>query len=372
MFLTCRNTHSGRKSAILSIIILILLAGLKYRVGSDALLYQDIYEQYPTISQLDVNYISDSRWGPVFIVWFSFCHTLFHDFIYYQFIHAVIMLVSVYFLLKRYTRLFMPAILMFSVVLYFFMTFDLYREGLAAAVYFFSIPFLEKKKYILYYAICFVCFNIHVSSFLCFLVPFIVRINLLKWSWKPFAICFLMAFILPMIIIPIVNLIPVDSVKALALTYLLRGINVEGMTLTRAVFAIVVYYFAIQKNLKSVNKNNVLVLNLAYISLLIETLQKAVPFIFRLNSYFSVFLIIALSTTLEKYILQSSNIRTSLSVMYVKVLLVILVYCGPKLLDYVKNEGTHNAYFPYVSVFDPHMIAKREFHDVNDYLRYDR
>ena len=369
MFLTSRNTSSGRKSAIFSVVILILLAGFKFRVGSDALLYQDIYEQYPTIHQLDKNYVTESRWGPIFVVWFSFCHTLFHDFIYYQFIHATILLTSVYFLIRRYTELLMPAILMFSVVLYFFMTFDLYREGLAAAIYFFSVPFLEKKKYVIYYTLCLICFNIHTSSFLCFLVPIFYKLNLSNGSWKLLAICFIMAFILPSIIIPTVNLIPVDSVRSLAMIYLSRGIEVEGMTLPRTIFVIVVYYFAIHKNLKYATPHNKLVLNLAYISLLIETLQKAVPFIFRLNSYFSIFLRIALSVSIERIL---TDFKYDSLRKYALTLLITLVFCSPKLSDYIKNQGTYNAYFPYVSIFDPHTISKREFHSATDYLFYDR
>lgn len=357
------------KFAFMSICILILLAGLKYRVGSDALLYQDIYEQYPTISQLSKNYILDSRWGSLFVVWFSLCHTLFHDFIYYQFIHAIILLSAVYLLIKRYSQSYMSSILMFYVSLYLFMVFDLYREGLAAAVYFFSIPFLEKKNYIVYYAFCFVCFNIHTSSFLCFLVPLLNKLNLSKTSWKLFFLCFVMAFILPSIIVPLVNMIPVPSVRALALIYLSRDIKVESMTLTRAIFICFMYYFAIHKNLKYFNTDNKLILNLAYVSLLIETLQKAVPFIFRLNSYFSIFLIIALSFSIKRLICET---KYGIVKKYVFSLLLMFVFCSPKILDYIQNKGTYYAYFPYVSVFDPYVIPKREFHNVTDYLLYDR
>lgn len=371
MFLVSRNRQIDKKFAFVSICILILLAGFKYRVGSDALLYQDIYEQYPTLNQLSINYILNSRWGSLFVIWFSLCHTLFHDFIYYQFIHAIILLSSVYLLIKHYTKMFMPAILMFSIVQYLFMTFDLYREGLAAAIYFFSIPFLEKKKYLIYYAFCFICFNIHVSSFLCFFVPLIAKVNLLKWTYKPFLIFFVLSFFVSLIIVPIVNLIPITSVRILALSYLGKGIEVEGMTFTRAIFVIVIYYFGIYKNIKFFNDKNILVLNLAYLSLLIETLQKGIPFVFRLNSYFSIFLVIGLAITIERYISVETN-RTFYIDKYIKVLLIILLYSGPKILDYMKSEGTYNAYFPYVSVFNPHIISKREFHDINDYLRYDQ
>ena len=369
LFLASRNKQSGQNAALFCVCVLILLAGLKYRVGSDALLYQDIYEQYPTLSQLNKNYVFSARWGALFVVWYSFCHTIFHDFIFYQFIHAIILLVAVYRLIRHYSETMMPAILMFSVVMYLFMTFDLYREGLAAALFMFGIPYLEKKNYIVYFALCFASFNIHTSSFLIFLVPLIDKVNLLKWNWRLFAVCFALAFILPSIIIPVVNMIPVDAVRALALKYLLKGIEVEGMTVTRAIFSIAMYYFAIHKNLRYVTGKNKLVLNLAFLSLLIETLQKAVPFIFRLNSYFSIFLIIALALTIERMVLAS---RQNMAKKYAMAFMIMLIYCGPKLLDYAYSEGTYNAYFPYVSIFDPHIISKREFHSATDYLYYDQ
>lgn len=365
-----RDRSAGKRTTLFSFTILIIFAGLKYRVGSDALLYQDLYEQYPKLFELDYNYISSSRWGALFICWFSLWHTLFDSFIFYQFLHAVILIYAVYLTIKRYTSLMMPAVVMFYVILYVYMVFDLYREGLAASLFLYALPLLEKKKYLAYYILCLFCFNIHTSSFVCFLVPLLYKFQLYKYTWKPLAVCFILAFIIPIFFIQLCTYIPIDSIRILALTYLAKNIDVDIMTISRAFFCITIYYFAIHKNLNRINDKNRLLVNIAYLSLLIECLDKSVPFIFRLNSYFKIFLIITVSIYIEnelKQLWKCNDIKKILPVVF-----SMVVLCGPKLLDYFKSEGTHNAYFPYVSVFDPQRIYKREFHSVNEYLYYDR
>lgn len=71
------------------IVFLILIAGLRYRVGGDSLHYIDTYTSMPTWKNWEF-FSFDEGYGPL---WYLFCaisKTLGADFVYLQLLHAII------------------------------------------------------------------------------------------------------------------------------------------------------------------------------------------------------------------------------------------------------------------------------------------
>lgn len=358
---------TNRLCGIICCLLLVLVAGLRYRVGTDALLYQDLFEVYPKINKLTANYIFTSRWASLFVVWYSFWHTLFDSFVFYQFIYAIILTNAVYITLKNNTKLIFCALAMYFVYAYPYFTFDLCREGLAMSFFLYGFYFLQKEKIISYYVFAVVAYFIHPSSTFVLFVPLLQRLTLTKKKavlvFVSVLLCSLVAFRLT---IWMLHLLPSTGITYLALRYLNRFDGSMGFSLAHVVYCVIVFYIAVYKNIGMArNKQEQLCFNLAFMSVLIMCLQKAVPFIFRLNTYFVFFFFIAVCSYMEHYLLQKK-------IFFVKFLLILLICCSVKIMDYVKNPTTFNAYIPYVSVFDAHKVPIREWHGQWQFLYYDQ
>lgn len=360
------NKSNKYTSSIFFCIIFILLAGFKYRVGTDALLYQDLYETYPKIDKLDLSYINNSRWGWLFISIYSISHTFFHSFIFYQFFHAIIVTLSVYLICEKFTQYILPALTLYFIAFYLYLTFDLYREGLAVSIYLLSFHYLIKKKYVIFYICCCCCFFIHASSFIIFFSPLFISLKLTKRCWIGVVITLLLSLIITKYLSLISSYIPINSIKVLVTPYINRIDKTEGLTLMRVLYTLFIFYIAIYKNIGRINKRELPIINMAYISILLISLNKGIPFIFRLNNYFNIFSFIAVALFLERNILNATNKN------FIKYITIILMVCSPQIMDYIYNQKTYNAYIPYVSILNPTKIYAREWHSATDYQYYDK
>lgn len=358
---------TNRLCAFFCCFLLVLVAGFRYRVGTDALLYQDLFEIYPKIGDLSAKYVFESRWAPLFVVWFSFCHTLFDSFIVYQFIYAAILTFAIYLTLLNNTKMLLYVLALYFVYAFPYFTFDLCREGLAMSIFLYGFYFLQKKKIIVYFVFAALAYLTHPSSVFVFFVPLLTRIKLTKKNTIITFVAFLLGSIVAFkLVVWALTVLPTTNITYVALRYLKRYNETEGLSVMRLVYCTVVFYMAVYKNLgKARDAREQLCFNIAFVSILIMCLEKAIPYIFRLNTYFILFFFIAICSYVEREVFIKKHAL-------LKFVLVLLICCSVKVLDYAKNKTTYNAYIPYVSVFDPHRIPDREWHGKWQFFYYDQ
>jgi len=157
-------------------LFLVLIVGFQNGMGGDNLQYEEAYDTYLPLNQLDfTSLLIGGRYQPL---WYIFIATLkmFNDsFTFFHIVHAIIINTAVVLFFKRYTKFLFSAILLYFVTLtYFYFNLEIQRESLAIACMLFSFPLLEKKKFILYYIICFIAFFIHVSSIFLWFIPIVL------------------------------------------------------------------------------------------------------------------------------------------------------------------------------------------------------
>ena len=347
--------------------VMILLAGFKYRVGTDALLYEDLFNIYPDFDKITASYIIESRWAPLFIYIFSFFHTFFHDFIFFQFFHAAVLLFSLNLILNYYLKKPIWGVTLFFVSYYLYLTFDLYREGLAVAFFFIGYYFYaSKRNYILFFFFCFLAYNTHISSFFCFFLPLIENVKLNRRNfYYPIIIALLLSFIITSYPKLLNLVLPSSQISDLATHYLSRTQG-RGISISRIIYVCLLTYFLIYRNLDNNIVKEKKLIPLTYLYIIIATLDNSIPFIFRLNNYFFIFALIATCNLIERDYYKKSNRNI------IKTLFVILLFSSQRLSDEILNEVTYNAYNPYVTVFNPYKVSEREFHTKNAYLFYDQ
>lgn len=79
-----------RMWALSEYVVLVLIVGLRYRVGGDTLFYMDFFEDYPTISELANFDFEDARYNPLWYVYNSIFKTFGNSFTIYQLVQATI------------------------------------------------------------------------------------------------------------------------------------------------------------------------------------------------------------------------------------------------------------------------------------------
>lgn len=162
-------------------IALVLVAGFRYRVGTDTLVYMDEYNY--DFSIIKYKYL---------IGWSTFmniCKSLNFSFYIVQLIVALIINWGVFVFIKRYIpNYFFTGLLVYSVILYPGWNFEVLRQAICVSLFFLSLRPLEEKKYIWYYLIIAIACTIHETSYLLLFVPLLFRIRINKGLLRTFGI----------------------------------------------------------------------------------------------------------------------------------------------------------------------------------------
>lgn len=158
---------------ILICVYLILLAGLRYKLGEDTFHYLSAYERINSLDKIRASDFARSRFNPGFIIVFSFFKMLTPEFVFFQiFQAAVINSVYFYFFYKNCKNIFFAGFLYF-LFLYVFTSFLQMRESFAVAIFLLAWPLFLQKKWILWYLASLLAFSFHLSSLIMFFLPII-------------------------------------------------------------------------------------------------------------------------------------------------------------------------------------------------------
>lgn len=120
-----------------SLLILILLSGLRYRIGIDTLRYESYFENYPTISDFITNNTIhyDIFNQPLWFIINVLCKSIYNDFLIVQVVHAIIVNVLIFkFIEKTCSKQFM-AVILYYCICYWDFNFEILRESLCVAIY---------------------------------------------------------------------------------------------------------------------------------------------------------------------------------------------------------------------------------------------
>ena len=154
--------------------VLILLAGLRYRVGPDTISYELYFKDFIVpLSDLDLDSFIFTRYQPFWILLNSFCKS-FGSFVWVQMIAAFIFNSCVFYFFKKSTSKFFTAVLIYFLLEYLYLSMDVMREAIAIGLFLIAILKLSNKKYLTYYLIIIIATLFHFFAGFAFLIPIIL------------------------------------------------------------------------------------------------------------------------------------------------------------------------------------------------------
>lgn len=170
----------------------ILIAGLRYRLGGDSIIYEDIYKKMPTLSQLEIFKFNNSRYQPGYVIFTAIPRSLSPDFTYMQIFHAIVVNVVVFWFIFNNTANRYIALTFYFTGLYLNMNMEILREALAVCCFLLAWPAFRDGKWLLYYLLVFLACSFHISALVCLIFPLtaIPGIRFLfRLGWQCLALC---------------------------------------------------------------------------------------------------------------------------------------------------------------------------------------
>ena len=179
-----RNEKFGKDVyAFVVFVLMTLMVGLRYRVGGDALSYEDyyvhmpdLYDYFPFIER-DVSF----NYQPLYLLFIAICKSINPEYAFYQLIHAIVVnIIVMRFIYKNSTKFFTSVFLLYGLCIYFYFTYDIQREILAICCFLLGFRYFQNNKWVPYYVFAVLGFLFHISASILFVLPFFKLVKLKK------------------------------------------------------------------------------------------------------------------------------------------------------------------------------------------------
>lgn len=344
------------------LIVLILLAGLRYRVGGDTLMYISKFETYPTLSNFNLSF--KAEFNPLWYFYNALIKSLIDDFTFFQLIQATIVNSIFFNFFKKYSTHFFSAILIYYVAYYLYFNMEILREILSICVLLLSFDFLIKRNYFKYFICCCIALLFHFSAVIMLFIPFFIRLPKINWKFT------VIIFVVLIFTLSFINIAPMLSSLLIGNELLmnkfigyskLQTLNIRGIIVY--LFPIVVLMYANRKS--RLPANDKIFHNILFLYVILIGLTVFLPVIFsRMRNYLAPFYILYLVNTTIPIIINSSY-RSTLKSYISKIVLIWILFFSfrsytTNLSQYMKGARSYNIYYPYHSIFNPVTETKRE------------
>lgn len=163
-----KNESAKKFHYYLALIILILLAALRYRIGGDTCRYMDLYGA-------DLSFEADlgGRFQPLWRLLTDTLYSISPDFTLFQFVHAIFLNVVIFSFFRKYSPWVFVCIFLYYLKPYLYINTEIIRQSFAIAIFLLSVQACIKRKWWLYYLYILVAFLFHSGAILLVIVPFL-------------------------------------------------------------------------------------------------------------------------------------------------------------------------------------------------------
>ena len=353
---------------VLEAVILILLFGLRYRVGGDSLLYEDNWYKLPNLSDLQGKDAFDHySKQPLYYIFVAIIKELGGGFVAFQIVHAIIVNTVFFKIIKQYCTHIFTAVIFYFCIIAFNSNTEILREALAVAVFLLSLKYLMAHKWIPYYICCIIAFNFHISAVICFLIPFLLKFCTKQWRFSRLipilvvlgVLSFVYVQYLPSLLSFVFTLLSSFNMDKMEIyTSMLGSNNVNGYILSIINVSIILFFaYAMRKNnLNSPIQN--LAMNMTFI---FTAMNMIIPIMgSRWAGYFSILYYICIADLLYSFRGKNGSLKLlTYLFLYFITFTTIRTQLAPDPWAPSKIP-TYQRYIPYHSVFDKQKEPDRE------------
>lgn len=362
--------------------LLVVIAGLRYRIGIDSIVYESIYEDVPTLAELGKFQFDKIRYEPGFMVFASLPRSISSDFTLLQIFQAIVVNLVVFLFIKANTRNKFFCLLLYYIVLYLNLTTQVMREALSLCCFLLAWPYFRDGKWLKYYLLMLFATFLHTSALLTLIFPIFtipgIR-NGFKLGWQVLIIGVVVLGIGFVIQQNFYNFFMMISVSGRMADRVMeystdadagQVLNILGsldLCIRNILFPVLAIYFLGKKvrregdihKIKEFEKLQVLVITSVYL-----TLMTIPMFIFgRYYNYLGLFNFIAISRWVFSYLNIGRKVYRLRPAYWFLVLLPFFFFQFKSYMGPINKSGslrTYMIYYPYNSRIDMERDPNRE------------
>lgn len=349
--------------------VLILLMGLRYRVGGDSIRYEAYFLAHPTFAEYlqDKSWLDNQGFQPFWTIFQAICKSITDDFIIVQLLHSMFVNGIVFYFANRYVKARFTFIVLYYFLLYPYFSSEIMRESIAVSIFLLSYQYLVTKRYLKYFIFCFLAFMFHASASIMISLPFIYPILSKIRGIKSLLFVFLIAFLISHFTVDLLGVLldiffsgnslletKADGILAS------KGLNIFGIInklIEMFPVFLVLYYVNKSKASYIISQQQFIVL----IYLILNIIGMIYLPLNRLQNYFSILFLVVFVDFLTRKEYKLNNIWMMKIALMIMLAFKFLYYLSPLAgLTYFKDFRNYEFYVPYHSVFDKEKELRRE------------
>lgn len=363
-------------------VLLVIIAGLRYRIGIDSIVYEDYYDQVPTFANLSSFKFDSTRFEPGFMIFASLTRSISDDFTLLQFSQAIVVnLVIFWFILKNTSHRFL-CLSFYFLILYLNLTTQVMREALAVSLFLLAWPFFRDGKWLQYFALCFAAFFFHTSAVMTFLFP-LMCIPGVKYffqlGWRSLLICMgilIFGFVIRNKFYDVFFMLSItDRMMDRAYEYSkdVQGggvLNLFGsliLIFKTVIFPIIALYFLKYKVRLEDSKDEIRKFQrlelMVMMSIYLQLLSISMFIMGRYYNYLCMFDLVLIATWVSNRIVVKKKVYKIKPAFWILIVSIFYLVNFQSYLSSANKSGTlktYMIYYPYVSRFNPTMEPDRE------------
>lgn len=323
------------------LIYIVVLLGMRYRVGVDTISYMNAYKHAKTLEHFFSTDFINERYEFGYLLLCAICKSITKEFWLLQTVIALITNCLVFIFLYQNCRNVFLGILFFFLLQWFYFSMEILREGMAIAIFLVNYKNYKEQRWLIYYLVSLLSISLHYSAIIIWFFPFA---KLLKPNLFFFILCFLFILISPLVE-QLNEYMTIAAISGRIDQYTdadTFNLNWKILELVRTALPAIALVYIYRKYKIEYNEEPMLLLQILFCMG-----AFAIPLIFsRFANYTCMFVVVALSN-----ILSSEKVKNLL-----KIILVCFILLTQAYTFYTRLSR----WIPYISILDPRQVRERE------------
>lgn len=346
------------------LIVFILIAGLRWRIGFDTPNYLDeFYYETPTLSQLSIEDLKMTK--PLWILLNSLVLTFFGKFYVLQLIHATFINVLFFKYIKKHSQYIFTCLFFYFLCMYTQQNMEEMKASTSVVICLYANDFILKRKWIKGYSLYLFAALFHASTYVLSLTPLFLFLRLEKRGYIVLLLSFFAGYWLQLRFGEYLTLLDFvdDSISGKINRYAgdehfssqEGNINFYIVKIFPTLFYGIYCLYIVRE--KSLNKELLSLEPFVLIGLVFLIIQMNVHVFYRFVHFYSIYFVLFFS---EVFVTSGQkNKKISKNFSYVKRMFIFLPFLLLTLYSY-KNK--YIAYHPYSSIIEKRIERDRELH----------
>lgn len=340
-------------------VMLVCLAGFRFKVGGDTYNYMFTHELLPNLSTLFSAEVGIAKLQPLWLLFSATAKSIGEEFYILQFLHAITVNAVIFLFIDKNTKFRQTGIFFYYFSLYPFFNFEILRESLAVCCFLIAIPHYTNKNWIRYYFLITAAFLFHFSAIFLFLLP-LIR-SLTQRPTSLLLVFFVSALLNPAIQVALSSPIATNLLGPIVSAYAEYNYTIFGL------ISLFFLYLLTPLTLTWITLDKLQIkLNYGIIAKNGLSIAALIPLLFIFHRFFNYFSILYILMTCEAThaVIKSKKIRKIKLITAPALLSFILLFHTGRYFtdtsDLVATTRWHIRWHPYHSIFDPITVSDRD------------